>query len=63
MTQTPRQREEWERKRKIALEKLEGDMDELSDRLNSLTKERDRIEEMTFEDSYLEFLEEQGIDK
>jgi len=60
MTPTTRQREEWERKRKIALDKLEQDMDDLSDRLDILVKERDRLEEMTFEDSYFQFLSERS---
>ena len=56
MTPTPRQREEWERKLRIALDKLEEDMDNLSDRLDALIKERNRLEQMTFEDSYFSFL-------
>lgn len=60
MVVTTRQREEWERKRKESLDKLEEDMDCLSGRLDILVKERDRIEEMTFEDSYFQFLSERS---
>jgi hypothetical protein len=63
MTITARQREEWERKQSLALEKINDDIEALESRLDLLIKERDNVEAMTVEDSYFEFLAEQGSEK
>lgn len=55
---TPRQREEWEQKRKQALMDIIEEIDLLEYKKDCAKRERDRIEEMTFEDFYFQFLAE-----
>ena len=63
MTPTLRQCEEWERKRNLALQKLQEEIDELEYKLGFLHDEFNRIELMTIDDSYFEFLAGRGSEK
>ena len=63
MNVTPRQREEWERKRKVSQDYIDKKLQVLESAIENLIKERDRIESMTIEDSYFEYLAEQGSER
>lgn len=63
MTPTPRQREEWERKRNAKLRELQEKIDDLETKHDYLRDEYNRIELTTIEDSYFEFLAEQGSER
>lgn len=63
MTPTPRQREEWEAKRQLALENINEKIANLEYCLDVMVRERDQLEAATIEDSYFEFISEQGSER
>lgn len=63
MTLTPRQREEWERKRKQALRDIIEELDLLEYKTDCAKRERDRLEAMTFEDHYFSHLTERESER
>ena len=63
MNVTPRQREEWTKRQHALLSHLESEIDFHEAKLSHLIEERDRLEAMTVEDDYFEFLAEQGSER
>lgn len=63
MTLTPRQREEWERKRKQALRDIIEELDLLEYKTDCAKRERARLEAMTIEDHYFSHLTERESEK
>lgn len=63
MVLTPRQREDWEAKRRLALENMNSKIELIEYNLECMINERDRLESSTIEDAYFEFLREQGSER
>ena len=63
MTPTPRQREEWERKRKQALMDIIEEIDLLEYKTDCAKRERDTLEALTFEEHYFSHLTERESEK
>ena len=63
MNVTHRQREEWERKRKQAFMNIVEELELLEHKIDCLILERDRLKELTIDDSYFEYLAEQGSER
>lgn len=63
MILTARMKDEWTKRQQGLLSRLESEIDFHEARLSHLFEERDRLEAMTVEDDYFEFLAEQECER